>query len=75
MKHYLAVIKEDSRALYEYEDRKAAMASYHHEMEYALNAGITTLCLCLNANGDTVAKEKYTAPAPEPEVEGGEENA
>ena len=73
MKHYTAIIKEDSRALFEYADKPAAMASFHHEMEYAINAGITTFCVVLNANGDTVAKEKYTAPpAPAPEVEGGE---
>ena len=70
MKHYTAIIKEDSRAILEYADRTAAMAKYHHEMEYAMNAGITTLCVCMNANGDTVAKEKYTAPAPA--VEDGE---
>ena len=68
MKHYTAIIKDDSRALFEYPDKTAAMASFHHEMEYALNAGITTLCLVLNENGDTVAREKHTAPpAPEPE--------
>lgn len=73
MRHYLAVIKEDSRALYEYADKNAAMSQYHHEMEYALNAGITTLCVVLNANGNVVESEKYTAPpAPAPEVEGGE---
>lgn len=71
MKHYVAIIKDDSRALFEYADRKAAMASFHHEMEYALNAGITTLCTVMNENGDTVAKEKYTAPpAPVEAVEG-----
>lgn len=73
MKHYLSVIKEDSRALFEYADKNGAMSAFHHEMEYALNAGITTLCTVMNANGDTVAKEKYTAPpAPAPEIEGGE---
>ena len=70
MKHYTAIIKEDSRAIYEYADRTAAMAKFHHEMEYAMNAGITTLCAVLNANGDTIAKEKYTAP--QPVVEDGE---
>lgn len=64
MKHYVAIIKNDSRALFEHPDRKAAMASFHHEMEYALNAGITTACVVLTENGDTVTKEKYTAPAP-----------
>ena len=71
MKHYVTIIKDDSRAIFEYADRTSAMAAYHHEMEYALNAGITTLCMCINANGDTVAKEKYTAP-PAPAVEDGE---
>ena len=73
MKHYLAIVKEDSRALFEYADKNAAMASFHHEMEYAINAGITTLCVVLNANGNTVESEKFTAPpAPAPEIEGGE---
>ena len=73
MKHYLASIKEDSRALFEYADRNGAMAAYHHEMEYAINAGITTTCVVLNANGDTVTKDKYTAPPAPAEVEGGGE--
>lgn len=73
MKHYVAIIKNDSRAIFEYADKKAAMASFHHEMEYALNAGITTLCTVMNENGDTVAKEKYTAPPAPVEIEGGEE--
>lgn len=72
MKHYLSVIKEDSRALFEYEDKTAAMSAFHHEMEYAINAGITTLCVVLNANGNTVESEKYTAPPAPAEVEGGE---
>ena len=60
--------------MYEYANKQAAMASYHHEMEYAYNAGITTLGIVTNANGDTVTKEKYTVPpAPAPEVEGGED--
>ena len=73
MKHSVAIIKEDSRAIFEYADKSAAMAAFHHEMEYAINAGITTTCVVLNANGDTVAKEKFTAPPVT--VEGGEENA
>lgn len=61
MKHYVAIIKDDSRALFEHPDRKAAIAAFHHDMEYAINANITTLCVVLNANGDTVTKEKFTA--------------
>ena len=72
MKHYLAVIKDDSRALFEYADRNGAMGAFRHEMEYAINAGITTLCVVLNANGNTVESEQYTAPPAPVEVEGGE---
>ena len=72
MKHYVAIIKEDSRAIFEYADRNGAMSAFHHEMEYAINAGITTLCVVLNANGNTVDSEKYTAPPAPAEVEGGE---
>ena len=72
MKHYVSIIKDDSRAIFEYQDKTAAMAAYHHEMEYAMTAGITTLCIVNNANGDTIAREKYNAPAPAP-VEDGEE--
>lgn len=72
MKHYLSVIKEDSRAIFEYEDKTAAMSAFHHEMEYAYNAKITTLCVVLNANGNTVESEKFTAPSAPVEVEGGE---
>ena len=73
MKHYLSVIKEDSRAIFEYEDKTDAMSAFHHEMEYAYNAKITTLCLVINANGNVVETEKFTAPpTPEPEIEGGE---
>jgi hypothetical protein len=71
MKHYTVIIKDDSRAVFEYDDKKSAMASFHHEMEYAMNAGITTACVVLNSNGDTVAREKYNAPVPVP-VEDGE---
>lgn len=71
MKHYLAVIKDDSRALVEYADKNGAMSAYHHEMEYAINAGITTMCVVLNANGNIIEREKYTAPpAPVEAVEG-----
>ena len=41
-------------------------------MEYAINANITTLCVVLNANGNTVESEKFTAPPAPAEVEGGE---
>lgn len=61
MKHYIAIIKDDSRALFEYADKKAAMASFHHEMEYAINANITTACAVMNENCVIVVKEKYTA--------------
>lgn len=72
MKHYVTVIKDDSRACYEYEDKTAALASFHTEMAYACNAKISTLCVVVNSNGTIVKVEKYTAPPAPVEVEGGE---
>lgn len=73
MKHYVAIIKEDSRALFEFSDKKSAMASYHTEMAYACNAGITTLGMVITENGNVIASEKHTAPPAPAEVEGGGE--
>lgn len=73
MKYYVTVIKDDSRACYEYEDKTAAMASFHTEMAYACNAKISTLCVVVNSNGTIVKVEKYTAPpVPVAEAEDGE---
>lgn len=72
MKHYVSVIKEDSRALYEFEDKPAAMSRFHQEMKYAIDAKSTTLCVVLDANGNTTAKEKFVAPPAPVEVESGE---
>lgn len=76
MKHFVTIVQNDSIcACYAYDDRTSAMAKFHHEMEYACNAGITTLCSVMSANGDTVACEKHTAPPapePDPEINGGE---
>ena len=72
MKHYLAIVKDDSRALNEYANKKAAMASFHSEMAYACNAEITTLCLVIAESGSVIASEKYTAPPAPVEAEGGE---
>lgn len=46
--------------------KHAALSKFHHEMEYAYNAGTTTtLCTVINANGVQIANEKFTAPDPE----------
>lgn len=75
MKHIVTIVQNDSTcACFAYDSKATAMAKYHHEMEYAYNAGITTLCTVMNSNGATAAIEKYTAqPAPNPENNGGEE--
>ena len=74
MKHYVAIIKDDSRDLFEFEDRASAMERFHQEMAYAYNQKATTLCVVLNANGGSMESEKYTAPpAPEPEADGGDD--
>lgn len=73
MKYYVTIIKDDSRACYEYEDKTAAMASFHTEMAYACNAKISTLCVVVNFNGTIEKVEKYTAPPiPVAEAEDGE---
>lgn len=66
MKYYVTIAQNDSTcACFAYDEKPAAMAKFHHEMEYACNAGITTLCMVANSNGALLANEKYTAPAPE----------
>ena len=72
MKHFVSIIQNDETcACFAYPDKDAAVAKFHHEMEYAVNAGLTTLCMVVSANGAIVRNEKYTAPAPKPD--GGEE--
>lgn len=66
----LELQNEETTASFVYGNKSEAMAKFHHEMEYACNAGITTLCLVVDSNGRLYANEKYTAPAP---AEGGEE--
>lgn len=63
MKHFVTIVQNDSTcACFAYDDKTSAVAKFHHEMEYACNAGITTLCSVMNANGIIVANEKFTAP-------------
>ncbi|MBR3267907.1 MAG: hypothetical protein IKI58_04155 [Oscillospiraceae bacterium] len=75
MKHFVTTIQNDTTcSCFAYDDRTSAMAKFHHEMEYACSAGITTLCIVANSSGSIVASEKYTAPQPEqPEEEVSEE--
>ena len=73
MKHFVTIVQDDSVcACFAYDDKAGAMGKYHTEMAYAMNAGVTTLCSVMNANGTTIAAEKYTAPPAPAEVEGGE---
>lgn len=73
MKYFVTIIQnEETCACFAYDSKSGALAKFHHEMEYAMNAGVTTLCCVMNANGVIVACEKHTAP-PAPEVDGGAE--
>lgn len=71
MKHFVTIIQNDETcACFAYDSKAAALGKFHTEMAYAMNAGITTLCSVMSANGSVIATEKYTAPTPEPD--GGE---
>ena len=68
MKYYVTLVQNDTTcAAFSYETKQAAMSKFHHEMEYAYNAGISVLCSVMSAFGAVAAVEKYTAPAPTPE--------
>lgn len=70
MRYAVTLIQNDTiAACMLYDEKKAALAKYHHEMEYACNADVTTLCMVATTNGAIIASEKYTAPP----VESGEE--
>lgn len=63
MKHYVTIIQNDTTAAcFAYENKSAALAKFHHEMEYASTSRVTTLCTVMNAGGAIIANEKYTAP-------------
>lgn len=65
MKHFVTIIQNDEVcACYAFDSRKDAMARYHSELAYAMNAGITTMVVVVNSNTSVVASEKYTAPIP-----------
>lgn len=66
MKYIVTLVQgENTAAALIYESKQAALAKFHHEMEYAINAEITTLCTVMNSNGNILQNQKYTAPAPE----------
>ena len=73
MKHFVTIIQNDEVcACYAFDSRKDAMARFHGELSYAMNAGITTMVVVTNRYATTVAAEKYTAPPAPVEVESGE---
>ena len=67
MKHIVTLVQgENTAAAFIFESKQAALSKFHHEMEYAYNAGTTTtLCTVINANGVQISNEKFTAPDPE----------
>lgn len=62
MKYIVVILQSnETTASFVYSEKSGAMAKFHHEMEYANNANITTLCMVVNSNGAILANEKYTA--------------
>lgn len=63
MKHFVTLVQNNNTCTaFAYDSKNDALAKFHHEMEYACIAGITTLCTVMNENGGIIANEKYTAP-------------
>lgn len=66
MKYIVTLVQNESTCTaYSYDTKDSALAKFHHEMEYAISSGITTLCTVMNSNGNILQNQKYTAPAPE----------
>lgn len=70
--YYLAIIQNfgESKALYSYNSYEEALAAYHTELAYRHESRKQTVCSILNADGQVLRNEVYTAPkAPEAEPE------
>ena len=63
MKYCVTIIQPDDNACsaYLYSKKSEAKARFHHEMEYANNANVTTVCFVTDSNGGYVCSDKYTA--------------
>lgn len=70
--YYLAIIQNqgESKALNSYNSFEEALAAYHTELAYRSPARTQTVCSILNADGQVLRNEVYTAPTTEPEAEG-----
>lgn len=72
MKYCVVIIQNESTtASYMFDKKSDAIARFHHEMEYANNANITTVCTVVNTDAVVIASEKHTAEPPAA-AEGGE---
>lgn len=67
--YYLAIIQNhgESKALYSYNSYEEALAAYHTELAYRAETRKQTVCSILNADGQVLRNEVYTAPVSEPE--------
>ena len=63
--YYLAIIQNrgESKSLYSYDTFEDALAAYHTELAYRAEARTQTVCSILNAEGQVLRNEVYTAPA------------
>lgn len=56
--YYLTIIRNDSQAITRYDTANAAMAQFHHEMEYAYNADLETTCYVTDKYGRYIQQPK-----------------
>lgn len=64
---YLAIIQNygASNALYPFNTFDEALVRYHGELAYRHESRTQTVCSILNAEGQVLRNETYTAPVPE----------
>lgn len=63
--YYLAIIQNqgESKALNSYDTFEDALAAYHTELAYRAEIRTQTVCSILNAEGQVLRSEVYTAHA------------
>lgn len=62
--YYLAIIQNfgESNVLYSYDTSEEALAAYHTELAYRAETRKQTVCSILDAEGQVLRNEVYTAP-------------
>ena len=60
--YYLAIVQNGTtQALYAYNTYDAALAAYHSELAYRAEGRTSTLCVILDAYGNTMKQEFWSA--------------